>query len=148
MQQQKLTILVLLILLLWQTPSNGESNISNFKTYLTTDSKVKLDIGSFDCKDKIYITIDFQKISSEKHSIKAIWINPSNSTEQIATHDFQTSSGKYFGWLWLKLNPPTGSAILGDLSPNNGMSDFIGFWNVYLYLDDEKIDYKTFQVTC
>lgn len=118
------------------------------QTILTTDPAIKRDIDSFDCSDKIFVTANLKKISKGKHKLKAIWINPSKATEQVAEHKFQTSKNTYYGWLWLKLTPPTGGAILGALSPNSGMSEYIGIWTVHLYLDDKKIDSKVFQVSC
>lgn len=138
------------MLLLFATLSYGKetSNDSNYQVILTTDPAIKRDIDSFDCSDKIYITADLKNISMEKHSLKAIWINPSKETEQVAEHEFQTGDGTYYGWLWLKLSPPTGGAILGALSPNSGMAEYIGIWNVHLYLDNKKLDSKVFQISC
>lgn len=142
------SIISILILLLFSASQSYSNDNLAYKTYLTTDPKIEINNNTFDCNDKIYLTSKFTNITKGKHTIKAVWISPSNEIEQTASHEFTTSKNTYSGWLWLKLHSPLGGAIFGDLNPNQGMAKYVGFWTVHFYLDDKKIDSKTFQITC
>ena len=147
-QTKCLTLSLLFISSLYiVTPSYGAEN-NTIKIFLATDPGLQENNDSFHCTEKIYISAHFSDIKIGKHSLEAVWINPSQEVEQRASHEFEATKNTYYAWLWLKLESPIGGALFGGLNPNQDMAKYIGFWTVHLYFDGNKIETKTFQVTC
>lgn len=145
---KKITLLGSFLLIVFSASQAYSEESLTYKTFLTTDPKIQKNSNTFDCNDKIYITSQFTNITKGTHTLKAIWINPSNEIEQTASHNFEATKTVYHGWLWIKLHSPMGGSIFGDLNPNQGMAKYVGFWTVHFYLDDKKIASKTFQINC
>lgn len=78
---------------------------------------------------------------------EAFWINPHGKQQEVSRHSF-TEGEDYAVWLWLELHPTTGGKLIGSIDPSAGMGEFIGKWQVRLYLDGELIAQQVFFVAC
>ncbi len=101
----------------------------------------------FDCHDKIYIQATLLNLEETTYKASVVWINPKGNRQDSASYRF-TGDKHNKVWFWLKLHPAFGGRFLKSINPSFGMDDFIGEWNVKLYINDELIATNMFYVTC
>ncbi|MCK4739320.1 MAG: hypothetical protein KAT46_05170 [Deltaproteobacteria bacterium] len=120
------------------------------RVILTADIDGKIEVDEFDCREKVFIYLEFRGLKKGTHKILASWIKPGGEEQQRSNVELEVKAeGKtYATWLWLKLSAGTGGGFFGDIDPTMGMEDFLGRWEVNLYIDEKFIIKKIFYVAC
>lgn len=113
---------------------------------LVNDPIMKLPNSKFDCRQKIYVYIQWERLKQREHFLEAEWINPKGKLQEHTFYKFKGDEKE--SWLMLKLNGEGGSKLMKSFDPTFGYEDFIGFWSVNIYLDDKLIETKSFFVAC
>ena len=101
----------------------------------------------FDCQDRIYAVLEAFHLPPQPVKLTVRWFNPSGEQQERTDFPFQ---GQPFNrvWAWLQLHGPTGAAIGQMFNPSFGMEEFIGDWEVRLFLDQQSVGKIPFQVVC
>lgn len=113
---------------------------------MTDDLTTKPDISGFDCRNRIYAYIIWDKIPIGPHILTAQWTNPAGELQETTHLEFIAPVKD--SWVWLELRGGAGSKLFGAVAPEAGYERFIGAWSVKLYLDEKYFDQQPFFVTC
>ena len=122
-----------------------------FNVYLTrqvVDNEPAMESDTiFDCSDRIYLVLEALRLPQQKSELLVKWFNPTGDQQERTDFQFMTQPFTRV-WAWLQLNGPAGAVIGQVFDPSFGMEDFIGDWEVQVFLDKEAIDTLAFQVVC
>lgn len=136
--------------LLWAASSAFAAPQHN--VYLTAEAKDGVPGNSaatdFGCTDTIYAVVELTGASKAKHHLEAVWRDPANKDRERTRYPFWVSREQERIWVWLKLHRPTEAALVQFLNPSAGMDEFIGEWEIRLFLDDEPLTVRKFKVLC
>ncbi len=107
------------------------------------------DRESFDCLDKIYAVTEIQGFKQGKHSIEFRWVDPEGSTRERTEYDFHVSDKPVTKlWAWLELSRARGAGIIQWLNPAAGLEEFIGEWELELFVNGKRLNKGAFEVSC
>jgi len=102
----------------------------------------------FRCSDKIYTIIEVSGLSKSKHQLEAVWTDPNGKKREHTKVPLYVSQDSARTWVWLSLHRPLGATVVTAFDPAYGMEEFIGDWNVSIYIDNKQLDNKQFSVLC
>jgi len=134
------TFLFLSLTLSLSTPSTAHTIIT------TNNPEERQLIKVFDCRDKIYVYVRWEGLKDGAHSLEAFWYNPKHKTQEHTVYKFHAPTEAT--WVWLELKGGKGSTLFKSFDPEVGYDQFIGPWNVELYLDGKYLTTKPFMVVC
>lgn len=92
---------------------------------------------TFQTGNKIYAYLYIDKIKNGVHKIGVYWYNTHNKLQESYIDEISVTEETYNIWSWLLLKD---SQVLYDTS-------FIGRWKVEVYIDDDLLTKKYFNVT-
>lgn len=150
----KAAILTLSLALLIALPGARADSKQGYKVYLTNkeENGVPLDkpAEQFSCNDKIYGVLEINRpgAGDGNHTLYATWRNPAGEDQEHTKYPFQLIGGSARLWVWLKLHRSTEAAVVQFLNPSAGMDEFIGKWEIQLYIDGKLISKRQFDVLC
>ncbi len=104
---------------------------------------------SFDCLDKIYAITELTHFEKGKHQVEFRWLEPRGTTRERTVYDFwvrDKPSTKL--WAWLELSRAKGAGMLQWLNPAAGLEEFLGSWEVRLFIDGKEYNSAGFEVSC
>ncbi len=104
--------------------------------------------SDFACQDKIYAVIELKDYPKAKHTLEAVWRDPHRKDRERTRYPFWVSRAQERIWVWLKLHRPPEAALVQFVDPAAGMEEFIGDWELRLFLDDQPLDQLKFNVGC
>jgi hypothetical protein len=124
---------------------------TSLDAFVTSSIKNGVPISSlsdeFDCADKIFSVIDIQGLRNGEHTLNVDWIDPSGKRREQTTYSFHRA-GSIRITVWLKLNLPKGATLLSAFNPALGMGEFIGRWEIRMWVDQSPVAQKWFSVLC
>ena len=125
---------------------------ASYKVYLTNQAKDGVPLNrpgdNFGCSDTIYAVIELKDVSPEKHELEAFWRDPAGKDRERTRYPFWVRRDRERIWVWLKLHSPPESALVQWANPSAGMEEFIGEWEIRLFIDGQQIERKKFEVIC
>jgi hypothetical protein len=150
-RMKRIMLLVMLLTPTMEVFGDGQGTKMAKKAYkppevilITTNQPGGEETNQFDCRSKIYVDFFLSNFSVEHHKLEAFWYNPVGKRQEYTRYEF-TGNRAY---LWLELHSSFGGGLFGRIDPSAGMSDFIGRWEVRLYLDERFLERKGFYVIC
>ncbi len=103
----------------------------------------------FDCLDKIYAVTELANLDKGKHEIEFQWTGPNGASREHTKYDFYiTNKPSTQLWAWLELSRAKGAAMIQWINPAAGLEEFIGVWEVELFVDGKSLKKGEFEVSC
>ena len=102
----------------------------------------------FGCSDTIYAVVESHGLAKKKHFLEAVWRDPHGKDRERTRYPFWVQRDQERIWVWLKLHRPGEAALVQFVNPSAGMDEFIGEWQIRLFLADTPITTKKFRVIC
>lgn len=103
----------------------------------------------FDCLEKIYAVSEVRNFNKGKHEIEFRWVAPDGDPREHTRYDFfVTDNPKVNLWAWLELSRAQGASMIQWINPAAGLEEFIGFWEVEIFVDGKSIKKEDFEVSC
>ena len=147
MPYRRLLAAAALVLVATTSPAAPQHNV-----YLTAEATDGVPgtsaVSEFGCTDTIYAVVELNGASKAKHYIEAVWRDPAGKDRERTRYPFWVSREQERIWVWLKLHRPTEAALVQFLNPSAGMDEFIGEWEIHLFLDDQPLTVRKFKVIC
>jgi hypothetical protein len=133
---------ILIIISLFLTMASTQAH-----TIITTkDLSDKQPVEVFDCREKVYIYIVWDSLSAAEHEIEAYWFNPQGKQQEFTSYKFNAPVKDT--WLWLELSGGGGSKFFKAINHRIGYENFIGRWEVRIYLDADYLKTINFSISC
>ncbi len=125
---------------------------ADYEVYLTAavDQGVPLaqPATEFGCSDAIYAVAELRGLPKTQHTLDAVWRDPQGTERERTSFPFFVRADRERVWVWLKLHRSPEAALIQFVDPGAGMGEFIGTWEVQLFVDGESISKETFSVLC
>lgn len=121
--------------------ADGKEKI-HYKAIFTNGVEKKVELTKFHCVDKIFLNFWWYDLKGD-YSLKVNWFRPDGRHQEVTESKFSVITSKEVNTsMWLKLKKAK------SLMPESGWDDFIGKWNVDIYLNLEFLGRKNFFVIC
>lgn len=102
----------------------------------------------FACSDKIFTVIELTNLPKTKYDLAIVWKDPSGAERERTEYPFTVTLKDTRLWSWLSLSPSKGAAMIQWINPAAGLEEFVGPWNVEIFINHKKISTKSFEVIC
>lgn len=96
----------------------------------------------------IYAVVETSGLEKAKHTLDAVWRDPQGTERERTQFPFWVKRDRERLWVWLKLHRAKGASLLQFVDPSAGLSEFIGKWQVKLFIDGKRISKQEFIVLC
>jgi len=117
-----------------------------YKIILTNSLEKKVPVDEFRCEEKIFLYFTWFGLKGS-HDLKVLWLKPGRRLQETTEYSFISKNQKELNtWLWLKLEKK--GREKGIFSSDFVWFDFIGQWDVEIFLDEELLEKKNFKVLC
>ncbi|MDH3637222.1 MAG: hypothetical protein OES09_01995 [Gammaproteobacteria bacterium] len=125
---------------------------ADHKIYLTAavDQGVPLarPATEFGCTDTIYAVLEIHGLEKTEHSLNAVWRDPHGVERERTQYPFRVRGDRERIWVWLKLHRSQGAALVQFVDPSAGMGEFVGNWQIQLFIDGKSLAKQDFTVLC
>ena len=122
------------------------------RIYLTASEQegrpVTQPAAEFSCHDKIFAVIEIDGLSQGRHKLDAVWRDPSGQDREHTAYEFTSHGGSEKLWVWLKMHRSMEAAVVAFMNPSAGMDEFVGEWELRVFVDSKPINNKSFSVLC
>jgi len=95
---------------------------------------------NFSVDDQIYVFASWQNVKGS-HTVEAYWYDPGNRLRSVVPVSFESRTGHYNTWFWLKIGRTGWEEIFDSM-----LVESVGIWHVDIYLDDKFIRKLNFTV--
>lgn len=142
----KLIFIALILLFALNGTASAERKDINYKVILTNSLQETVQVREFKCEDRIFLYFTWFDLKGDSHSLNAYWYKPGGKLQETTEYNFPKEHKREFNtWLWLELKK---GKERGFIVPGRGWTNFIGKWNVEVFLDGEFLERKQFMVMC
>lgn len=135
-----------------KTPTNerGEAVEPSLSVILSTEFNEGDTIAqeTFNCDDKIYAVINFQRYETAMYDIRVNWIDPLDKEREVTDFPYFVNSDNIYAWSSLSLHRGAGAGMLQWINPAAGMEEFIGEWKIRVYINNEFTKEENFEIVC
>lgn len=116
------------------------------KCYITNDKSVPNDMKEFSCLDTIFMFLELN-IPAGNHTLLAKWSNTESEQRENQIYKFKLAEGcpKYPFWVTLNFKIDDYDLLVG---PGLENIEFVGNWQVEVYLNENLLVKKEFRVNC
>ncbi len=125
---------------------------ADYKVYLTAavDQGVPLaqPTAEFGCTDAIYAVLELHGLEKTEHTLNAVWRDPHGQERERTEYPFRVHRDRERIWVWLKLHRSPEAALVQFVDPGAGLGEFVGDWEVQLFIDGKSISKQNFTVIC
>lgn len=102
----------------------------------------------FDCTDQIYTVAELSNYPKGEYQLTVVWKDPNNSVREKTSYPFNVHNAQTKIWAWLTLSRATGAGLIQWIDPAAGLESFIGIWTIEVFINGNRINKKTIDVSC
>ena len=132
--------------------SSEQDNGISAKVYFTLGDQHEFPLTEerkyFACSDKIFTVIELTNLPKTKYDLAIVWKDPSGEERERTEYPFTVTLKDTRLWSWLSLSASKGAAMIQWINPAAGLEEFVGPWNVEIFINRKKISTKSFEVVC
>jgi len=138
--------LAIILMFIFSIPFRGHALSETHTIVVTNNTEDHRPINVFDCRDRIFVYVNWKGLQGGEHSLEAYWYKPGNKTQDHTVYKFNAPMAAT--WLWIELKGGRGSKLFKSLDHGAGFEEFVGQWNVKVNLDGEYLSTQYFMVVC
>ena len=144
-KNQKIITFVFILLFIINATASGERKDIKYKAILTNSLNKLIQVSEFNCENKIILYFSWFDLKGD-YSLKVNWYRPDGKLQETTKSSFTVKNSR-------KLNTLVSLKLIkgkerGFIFSETGWFDFIGQWFVEIFLDEEFLEKKIFQVIC
>jgi hypothetical protein len=126
---------------------------AQFQIYLTADAPQGIPTNKaakqFACTDKIYLIVEAQGLAeADDYELAVTWTDPKGKEREQTRYQFAAFGEQTRLWAWLQMHRGAGGTLMSIVDGAAGLKEFIGDWQVNVYVDGKQIDDTGFNVLC
>lgn len=102
----------------------------------------------FTCSDTVYLLMDVGGLEAGVHGVEVHWMGPRGNRQELTRFDATSTGDPLIVWAWMRLHPPEDTGLVRAFDPSLGMRNFIGEWDIRIFIDTKQVARDSFNVLC